>query len=109
MDGKGRKEGAGNQDGKTDGRSETAKRGDMKKDDIVLGRIYLAKISGSLAPVRIMGESQYGGWDGENLRSHHRVRIKSAAKLRREVVIHAASLDNKMLSAGEREENGNEI
>ncbi len=58
-------------------------RGAMKRQDVQIGSIYIAKVSGVLAKVRITGESPYGGWRGLNLATGREVRIRSAARLRR--------------------------
>ena len=55
----------------------------MKKADVEIGGVYQVKVTGKLAPVRIDGESRYGGWDGTNLRTNRSVRVKSASKLRK--------------------------
>ena len=55
----------------------------MKKKDIEIGEMYLVKVSGQLAPVRIVRESPYGGWDGLNMKTKREVRIRGAARLRR--------------------------
>ena len=57
----------------------------MKKDQVLIGRTYLAKVSGHLARVRIEAESRFGGWDATNTLTRRRVRIKSAQRLRRRV------------------------
>lgn len=57
----------------------------MKKDQIQIGRVYLAKVSGNLSTVKIDRESPYGGWDATNTVTNRKVRIKSAMRLRREV------------------------
>jgi hypothetical protein len=67
----------------------------MKKNDVVIGSHYLAKVSGKVVPVRITGESRFGGWEALNTQTHRQVRIKSAQRLRRRVVDAAA--DQKVL------------
>jgi hypothetical protein len=57
----------------------------MKKDQVFIGRTYLAKVSGQLAQVRIDAESRFGGWDATNVSTRRKLRIKSAQRLRREV------------------------
>ena len=57
----------------------------MKKSEIEIGAVYIAKVSGKLAYVRIIGDSPYGGWCGRNLQTGCSVRIKTAARLRSEV------------------------
>lgn len=54
----------------------------MKKCEIEIGGVYVAKVSGNLVRVRIDGVSQYGGWDGTNMATQRAVRIRSAMRLR---------------------------
>ena len=53
----------------------------MKKSDVVIGGVYVAKVSGRRVKVKILSESQYGGWDALNQMTGHRVRIRSARRL----------------------------
>jgi len=55
----------------------------MKKNEVVVGGRYLAKVSGRVVPVRITGESRYGGWEAVNAETNRAVRIKSPQRLRR--------------------------
>jgi hypothetical protein len=55
----------------------------MKKNEVVIGGRYLAKVSGRVLPVRITGESRYGGWEAVNAETNRAVRIKSPQRLRR--------------------------
>lgn len=57
----------------------------MKKKDVQVGKTYEAKISGRLVPVRLDREYSFGGWIATNLVTNREVRIKTAAKLRKEV------------------------
>jgi hypothetical protein len=57
----------------------------MKKNEITIGGVYAAKVSGKVVPVKITGESPYGGWDAVNTQTRRAVRIRSAARLRRPV------------------------
>ena len=57
----------------------------MKKNEITIGGIYAAKVSGKVVPVRITGESPYGGWDAVNTQTKRAIRVRSAARLRRPV------------------------
>ena len=57
----------------------------MKKNEVKIGGIYTAKVTNRLVQVRIDAESRYGGWDGTNLATNKKVRIKSPAKLREAV------------------------
>lgn len=54
----------------------------MKKRDVKIGDVYAVKVSGRIVPVKILRESQYGGWDGQNLRTKKKIRIKTAQRLR---------------------------
>jgi len=56
----------------------------MRRDEVQIGKVYLAKVNGKLTQVRIDAESRYGGWDGTNLATGKKVRIKSAQRLRGE-------------------------
>lgn len=55
----------------------------MKKREVEVGGVYVAKVSGHLVSVRIDRESPYGGWDGVNLKSGRSIRIRSAGRLTR--------------------------
>lgn len=57
----------------------------MKKKDIGLNHVYEAKVAGVLAPVRILCQHPAGGWIGRNERTGREVRIRTAARLRREI------------------------
>lgn len=57
----------------------------MKKHEVIVGGIYVAKVSGRLAPVKIVQENPLGGWNGVNMDTHRGVRVRSAARLRRPV------------------------
>jgi len=54
----------------------------MRKAEVEIGGLYLVKVSGSLVPVRLTGESPYGGWVGVNTRTNREVRVRTAARLR---------------------------
>jgi len=54
----------------------------MKKQDVKVGETYRVKVSGSVADVRITGENPHGGWDGVNVTTKRKVRIKSPQRLR---------------------------
>ena len=57
----------------------------MKKDEVQIGKVYTAKVTDKLVPVRIDAESRYGGWDGTNLATGKKVRIKGPQRLWGEV------------------------
>lgn len=65
----------------------------MKKSEVTLGKVYAVKVSGKIVPVRLDSESPYGGWNGTNLNTKREVRIRSAAKLRREYAKPKSNLD----------------
>ena len=54
----------------------------MKKNEVKLGSTYRVKVSGAMADVRITGENPHGGWDGINVATNRKVRIKTAQRLR---------------------------
>ena len=54
----------------------------MKKNEVEIGKVYIVKVSGRLTRVRLTGENPYGGWDGINVTTGRKVRIKSARRLR---------------------------
>lgn len=54
----------------------------MKKSDVEIHGVYVAKVSGQLVTVRVDRESPYGGWNGTNLATGRTVRIRTAARLR---------------------------
>ena len=60
----------------------------IRKKDVKIGGYYAIKHTSSprLIVVRIEGESIYGGWNATNLKTNRLIRIKSATKLRYEVV-----------------------
>jgi hypothetical protein len=53
----------------------------MRKQDVVVGGRYIAKVSGKLTIIRITGTSPYGGWDAVNEKTGKRVRVKTAGRL----------------------------
>jgi hypothetical protein len=61
----------------------------MKKDQVRIGNLYSAKVSGGVVPVRITHEvwvgDQHRGWTGVNTETNRRVHIKSAQRLRAQV------------------------
>ena len=54
----------------------------MKKNEVKIGGLYVAKVSGKLVTVRISDTSRYGGWDAVNTATGKRIRIASAGRLR---------------------------
>ena len=57
----------------------------MKKQDVKIGRVYLVTVSGKRARVRLTGENPNGGWDGRNIDTKRKVRVKTAGRLQREI------------------------
>lgn len=57
----------------------------MRKADVKVGGFYIAKVSGKLTRVKLLTESPYGGWDAVNIETNRAIRIKTAARLRRDV------------------------
>lgn len=56
----------------------------MKKNEVEIGKVYSAKVTDKVVPVRIDAENRHGGWDATNLATGKKVRIKSAQRLRGE-------------------------
>lgn len=54
----------------------------MRKRDVVIGGTYAVLVSGKVAPVRVLRESPYGGYDCVNVRTGRSVRARTAGRLR---------------------------
>lgn len=60
----------------------------MVKSEVDIGEVYAVKVSNKIVPVRIESvNTRFGGYDGVNIKTGRRVRIKTAAKLRYKVVV----------------------
>jgi len=57
----------------------------MKKNQAIIGKTYTAKVSGKITTIRLLRESPYGGWDAVNTATGREVRVKTAARLRRQL------------------------
>ena len=58
----------------------------MRKDQVVLGGVYEVKVAGRLARVRIRGPHWSGvGWDAVTLDTGREIRVRTGARLRREL------------------------
>lgn len=66
---------------------------ELKKDQVEVGRVYTVKVSGVISRVRLEAENPHGGWDGVNLETNRRVRVRTAGRLR------AETLESKMARA----------
>lgn len=53
----------------------------MKKKDVKIGGVYIAKVSDRKTLVRIERAAWHGGWDATNLRTKRQIHIKTAARL----------------------------
>ena len=58
----------------------------MQKQNVHIGTTYIVKVSGTLAKVRLTREHPRGGWYGTNLATGREIRIRTAARLRSEVL-----------------------
>lgn len=58
----------------------------MKAKDVYLNEVYWVMVSGRLARVRLDSSSPYGGWDATNLDTGHKVRVRTAQRLRGRVI-----------------------
>lgn len=54
----------------------------MKKAEIEIGGVYVAKVSERIVTVRIDSMATYGGWHATNLETGRTVHIRTAARLR---------------------------
>jgi len=55
----------------------------MRKSEVLIGAVYIAKVSGKLARVRVDRVSELGGWDATNTETGRKVHIRGAMRLRR--------------------------
>jgi hypothetical protein len=74
----------------------------MKKNEVKIGRVYVAKVTNKLVQVRIDAESRYGGWEATNLQTGKKVRIKSPTKLRAAVGGHGGATGAKKATGGKK-------
>ena len=58
----------------------------MQKQNVHIGTTYIVKVSGTLTKVRLTREHPRGGWYGINLATGREIRIRTAARLRSEVL-----------------------
>lgn len=61
-----------------------------KKSEVMVGAIYIAKISGQLTYVKLTAEyrdwrGDHRGWDGVNLITGRDIHIRGASKLRKRI------------------------
>ncbi len=54
----------------------------MKKNEVKVGGVYLAKVTNKVVPVKITSENPSGGYQGLNLKTGKKIKIKSAQRLR---------------------------
>ena len=57
----------------------------MKKNEISIGKVYLVTVSGKRSRVRLTAENPNGGYDGLNIDTKRKVRVKTAGRLQREI------------------------
>jgi hypothetical protein len=68
----------------------------VKQEQIEIGKVYEAKITNRVVPVRIdavrisLSTGKTGGWEATNLKTNKKVVIKSAQKLRKQVDVAGA-------------------
>ncbi|MBU0640033.1 MAG: winged helix-turn-helix domain-containing protein [Planctomycetes bacterium] len=76
----------------------------MKKNEVKVGGMYVAKVSDKLVTVRIDTTHSGGGWSATNTQTGKRIRIKSAQRLRgaakSEAPKAAVAKDEKVEAAG---------
>ena len=54
----------------------------LKKCDVKIGGMYIAKVTNRLVQIRIDSESRFGGWNATNVVTQKPIRIKSVQRLR---------------------------
>lgn len=54
----------------------------MKKNEVKIGAVYVAKVSDRITEVRIDSVNTHGGWNATNISTGKRIRVKSAQRLR---------------------------
>lgn len=54
----------------------------MKKNEVKIGGVYVAKVSDRITEVRIDSTNTHGGWNATNIRTGKRILVKSAQRLR---------------------------
>ena len=54
----------------------------MKKNEVKVGGVYLAKVTNKVVPVKITSENPSGGYQGLNLKTGKKIKVKSAQRLR---------------------------
>jgi hypothetical protein len=72
----------------------------MTAAEVTMGHYYAAKVSGNMTIVKIEAGSSHGGWEGRNIFTNRRVRIKSAAKLRGDVTERGRRVERDMKELG---------
>ena len=72
----------------------------MTKSEVKIGRYYATKISGKMTIVKIEAGSSHGGWDGKNIFTNRRVRIKSAVRLLGDVTARGKRIERDMKELG---------
>jgi hypothetical protein len=53
----------------------------MTKDDVEVGKVYMAKVSGTKVRVQILRRLPSGGFKAKNLSTNRTIRIRTAARL----------------------------
>ena len=72
----------------------------MTAAEVKIGRYYATKVSGKMTIVKIEAGSSHGGWDGKNIFTNRRVRIKSAMRLRGDVTARGKRIERDMKELG---------
>ena len=72
----------------------------MTKSKITIGRYYTAKVSGKMTIVKIEARSSHGGWEGRNIFTNRRVRIKDHGRLLGDVTARGKRVERDMKELG---------
>ena len=72
----------------------------MTAAQIKIGRYYAAKVSGKMTIVKIEAAIPRGGWEGRNIFTNRRVRIKSAVRLLGDVTARGKRIEREFRELG---------
>ncbi len=72
----------------------------MTATEVRIGRYYATKVSGKMTIVKIEAGSSNGRWEGRNIFTNRRVRIKSAVRLLGDVTARGKRIERDMKELG---------
>ena len=72
----------------------------MTKSQVKIGRYYAVTVSDKLTIVKIEAGSSHGGWEGRNIFTNRRVRIKDHGRLLGDVTARGKRIERDMKELG---------